>query len=64
MVDNLYLAPNTITQQIGLHNASGVATLDVNKYEEGDVAGFRAFKQVQLSCRLPWEKWKKMFDHV
>lgn len=43
VVDNLYLAPNTISQRMGGPKCSGVVALDVSKMKDGDVAGFSAF---------------------
>lgn len=43
VVDNLYLAPNTITQRMEGPKSSGVVSLDISKMKDGDVAGFAAF---------------------
>nr|WP_320039798.1 glycoside hydrolase 43 family protein [uncultured Bacteroides sp.] len=43
VVNNLYAAPNTITQRMEGPKCSGVVTLDVSKMKDGDVAGFSAF---------------------
>jgi beta-xylosidase len=43
VVDNLYLAPNTLTQRMEGPLCSGVVCLDVSKMKDGDVAGFSAF---------------------
>jgi beta-xylosidase len=43
VVDNLYLAPNTLTQRMEGPKCSGVTTLDVSKMKDGDVAGISAF---------------------
>ncbi len=43
VVDNLYVAPNTITQRMEGPECSGVIALDVSKMKDGDVAGFSAF---------------------
>ncbi len=43
VVDNLYLAPNTLTQRMEGHKCSGVTALDVSKMKDGDVAGISAF---------------------
>lgn len=43
VVDNLFLAPNTISQRMEGPECSGVVALDVVHMKEGDVAGFSAF---------------------
>lgn len=43
VVDNLFLAPNTLTQRMSGPKCSGVVAMDVSKMKEGDVAGFSAF---------------------
>lgn len=43
VVDNLFLAPNTISQRMEGPECSGVVALDVAHMKEGDVAGFSAF---------------------
>lgn len=43
VVDNLFLAPNTITQRMEGPNCSGVVAIDVSNMLDGDVAGFSAF---------------------
>ena len=43
VVDNLFLAPNTISQRMEGPECSGVVALDVTHMKEGDVAGFSAF---------------------
>jgi beta-xylosidase len=43
VVDNVYLAPNTITQRMGGPACKAVISMDVSKMKEGDVAGFSAF---------------------
>ena len=43
VVDNLFLAPNTISQRMEGPECSGVVVLDVANMKEGDVAGFSAF---------------------
>jgi glycoside hydrolase family protein len=43
VVDNLFLAPNTISQRMEGPECSGVVALDVTQMKEGDVAGFSAF---------------------
>jgi len=43
VVDNMYLAPNTITQRMIGPECSGVISMDLTKMKDGDVAGFSAF---------------------
>lgn len=43
IVDNLYLAPNSITQRMEGPKCSGTVALDLTKMKDGDVAGFSAF---------------------
>lgn len=43
VVDNLYLAPNTLTQRMEGPTCSGSITLDVSKMKDGDCAGLAAF---------------------
>lgn len=43
VVDNLFAAPNTITQRMEGPACSGVISMDVSKMKDGDVAGFSAF---------------------
>jgi len=43
VVDNIFLAPNTITQRMYGPKCSGTVSLDVSGMKDGDVAGFSAF---------------------
>lgn len=43
VVDNLYLAPNTITQRMTGPISSGTVALDITNMKDGDVAGLSAF---------------------
>ncbi|HEY9123765.1 MAG TPA: glycoside hydrolase 43 family protein [Bacteroidales bacterium] len=43
VVENIYLAPNTITQRMEGPKCSGVVSFDISKMKDGDVAGFSAF---------------------
>ena len=43
IVDNLYLAPNTLTQRMEGPTCSGSITMDVSKMRDGDCAGLAAF---------------------
>ncbi|MBP1639542.1 MAG: glycoside hydrolase [Bacteroidetes bacterium] len=43
VVNNLFAAPNSITQRMEGPKCSGVVALDVSKMKDGDVAGFSAF---------------------
>jgi beta-xylosidase len=43
VVENLFAAPNTITQRMEGPKCSGRVALDLSKMKDGDVAGFSAF---------------------
>ncbi len=43
IVDNLFLAPNTITQRMEGPKCRGIVSLDISNMKDGDVAGFSAF---------------------
>jgi beta-xylosidase len=43
VVENLFAAPNTITQRMEGPKCSGIVSLDVSKMKDGDVAGLSAF---------------------
>lgn len=43
LADNLYLAPNTITQRMEGPKCEATISMDVSKMKDGDVAGFSAF---------------------
>lgn len=43
VVDNLFLAPNTITQRMEGPKCSGMVAIDLSNMKDGDVAGFSAF---------------------
>ena len=43
VVDNIFLAPNTLTQRMEGPQCSAVVSLDVSSMKDGDVAGFSAF---------------------
>lgn len=43
IVDNLYLAPNTLTQRMGGPVCMGTVRLDIRGMKDGDIAGFSAF---------------------
>ncbi len=43
VVDNLYLAPNTLTQRMEGPGCTGTVSLDLSHMQAGDVAGFAAF---------------------
>ncbi len=44
IVDQLFLAPNTLTQRMTAPRCSGTVKLDVSKMKDGDVAGLSAFQ--------------------
>ncbi|MGI9579908.1 glycoside hydrolase family 43 protein [Chryseobacterium sp. RRHN12] len=43
VVDNLYAAPNTLTQRMEGPTSSAVVAMDLKEMKDGDVAGFSAF---------------------
>lgn len=43
IVDNLYAAPNTITQRMEGPACSGIISVDISNMKDGDIAGFSAF---------------------
>ena len=43
VVDNLYLAPNTLTQRMEGPTCSGYIVMDISKMKDGDCAGLAAF---------------------
>lgn len=43
VVDNLYIAPNTLSQRMEGPTCSGIISMDISKMKEGDVAGLAAF---------------------
>ncbi|MDA3927430.1 MAG: glycoside hydrolase 43 family protein [Prolixibacteraceae bacterium] len=43
VVDNIYLAPNSLTQRMIGPKSSGVVAFDLSNMRDGDVAGFSAF---------------------
>ena len=43
VVDNLYLAPNTLTQRMEGPTCSGYIAMDISKMKDGDCAGLAAF---------------------
>ena len=59
VVDNLYLAPNTITQRMEGPQCSGVVTLDISNMKEGDVTGFSAFNGDAALLSITMENGQK-----
>lgn len=59
VVDNLFLAPNTLTQRMSGPKCSGVVAMDVSKMKEGDVAGFSAFNGLSGVLAVVKEKGEK-----
>lgn len=59
VVDNLFLAPNTITQRMEGPECSGVVAMDISKMKEGDVAGFSAFNGDAVLLSVTMENGKK-----
>ncbi|MEI6945644.1 glycoside hydrolase 43 family protein [Paraflavisolibacter sp. H34] len=67
VVDNLYAAPNTLTQRMEGPGCSGVVAMEVSKMKDGDVAGFSAFNghSALLSVRKEGsKKYLTMSTHV
>ena len=61
VVDNLFLAPNTLTQRMSGPKCSGVVAMDVSKMKEGDVAGFSAFNGLSGVLAVVMENGKKQW---
>ena len=61
VVDNLFLAPNTLTQRMSGPKCSGVVAMDVSKMKEGDVAGFSAFNGLSVVLAVVMENGKKQW---
>lgn len=59
IVDNLYLAPNTLTQRMEGPKSSGIVALDVKGMKDGDVAGFSAFNGDSGMLSVVMEDGKK-----
>ena len=61
VVDNLFLAPNTLTQRMSGPKCSGVIAMDISKMKEGDVAGFCAFNGLSGVLAVVMENGKKQW---
>lgn len=61
VVDNLFLAPNTLTQRMSGPKCSGVVAMDISKMKEGDVAGFCAFNGLSGVLAVVMENGKKQW---
>ncbi|MCG2616234.1 glycoside hydrolase 43 family protein [Terrimonas sp. NA20] len=59
VVDNLFLAPNSITQRMEGPTCSGIIGLDVSKMKDGDVAGLSAFNGHAGNLAVIMENGKK-----
>lgn len=59
VVDNLYAAPNTITQRMEGPKSKGVIAMDISKMKDGDVAGFSAFNGHSALLSVIMEDGKK-----
>ena len=59
VVDNLFLAPNTLTQRMSAPKCSGMVAMDVSKMKDGDVAGFTAFNGLSGVLAVVKENGKK-----
>ncbi len=60
IVDNLFLAPNTLTQRMEGPKCEGTILIDVSKMKEGDVAGFSAFNSPAGTLAIT-QKGKKRY---
>ena len=58
-MDNLFLAPNTLTQRMSAPKCSGMVAMDVSKMKDGDVAGFTAFNGLSGVLAVVKENGKK-----
>lgn len=56
VVNNLYLAPNTISQRMEGPKCSGTIALDISHMNEGDIAGFAAFNGHSAILEIHKEK--------
>ena len=59
IVDNLFLAPNTLTQRMEGPECEGSILIDVSKMNDGDVAGFSAFNGLSGILMISKDKKKK-----
>ncbi len=59
IVDNIYNAPNTITQRMHGPECSAVVAVDISGMKEGDVAGFAAFNSNSGILSVKKEKNRK-----
>ncbi|WP_116788278.1 glycoside hydrolase family 43 protein [Flavobacterium psychrotrophum] len=59
IVDNLYAAPNSLTQRMEGPKCSGSIALDISKMKDGDVAGFAAFNGHSAILAVVNENGKK-----
>lgn len=59
VVENLYLAPNTLTQRMEGARCSGVVSLEVSHMQEGDVTGLAAFNGHSGVLSVEMEDGKK-----
>ena len=59
VVDNLFLAPNTLTQRMPGPRCSGTVALDLSGMKEGDVAGFSAFNGLSGVLAVTCSQGKK-----
>lgn len=59
IVENLYLAPNTLSQRMEGPQSSGVIAMDISQMKNGDRAGFAAFNGHSALLTVQKEKGKK-----
>lgn len=59
IVDNVYLAPNTLSQRLEGPQCQGIVKIDISKMKDGDVAGISAFQGDAAMLSIKCEKGKK-----
>lgn len=59
IVDNLFLAPNTLTQRMEGPECEGTILIDVSNMNDGDMAGFSAFNGLSGILMISKDKKKK-----
>jgi len=64
VVDNLYLAPNTLTQRMEGPTSKGIVSLNLSGMKDGDRAGFAAFNGDSGILRISNEEGKKTLRMV
>ena len=62
VVDNLYLAPNTLTQRMEGPQCRGIVKMDITKLKDGDRAGFAAFNDETGALMIKKQGRKLMLE--